>query len=134
MFVPDSEANQVRELHRMMESGQAELIGPNGQSKTIPSDVYTLLENVLNLLNQGLAVSILPYNKALTTQEAADILNISRQHLVRLLDRGDLAHHMVGTHRRVKLHDLIAYQQERDKARHQAIVDVAKEAIADESY
>ncbi|MCB1134565.1 MAG: helix-turn-helix domain-containing protein, partial [Verrucomicrobiae bacterium] len=64
---------------------------------------------------------MVPEDEAFTTQAAANYLGVSRQHLVNLIDKGEIAHHMVGTHRRVSFKDLLVYEKERDKARRAAL-------------
>lgn len=127
--VPESEVEQVLALEKMMESGQAALVGPNGQRQAIPGDVYELVQKILGMLSRGQAVSIIPHTKELTTQQAADLLGISRQYLVRdLLEAGKVPFHRVGTHRRVYLKDLLAFRHERDRRRSAGLDEMAREA------
>ena len=74
---------------------------------------------------RGRAVSIVPINKELTTQEAADILNISRPYLVKLLEAGQIPFTKVGSHRRVRFSDVLAYQKQRENERKQALAEIA---------
>ena len=68
----------------------------------IPTSALRLLLEVLTEIGQGNAVSIIPIHAELTTQEAADVLNVSRPFLVQLLEKGDMPFHKIGTHRRVR--------------------------------
>ncbi len=93
------------------------LLGPNHEALPLPKDVLTLLQQLLAILASGDAVSILPVQKELTTQQAANLLNVSRQYLVQLLDEGKIPHHRTGTHRRVYTQDVLAYRAKRDAER-----------------
>jgi excisionase family DNA binding protein len=113
----------------MMESGQAVLVGPNGNKQPIPAEVHALFLRVLQVLQSGKAISIVPYMQELTTQDAAHLLGVSRQYLVRLLDSGGVPFHKVGTHRRIYLRDLLQYRQERDRERRAALSDLARMSL-----
>ena len=74
----------------------------------------------------GKAVSIVPEHQQLTTQRAANLLGVSRPFMVRLVEEGNLPFHMVGSHRRVYLKDLLAYRKRRDEERHDSINRMAR--------
>lgn len=96
----------------------------------LPRHAIELLRSVLTEMAQGNAVAIMPTHMELTTQEAANILNVSRPHLVKLLESGELPFCKVGTHRRIKLQDLMAYKRQRDEdseAAMQALADQAQD-------
>ena len=93
------------------------LIGPQGESVELPESVLALLQRMIEILQRGDAVTLAPVHKELTTQQAADILNVSRQYMVRLLEQGKLPHTKTGTHRRVRLDDLMRFKATRDAAR-----------------
>ena len=94
----------------------------------IPTSALRLLLEVLTEIGQGNAVSIIPIHAELTTQEAADILNVSRPFLVQLLEKGDMPFHKTGTHRRVRYQDVIAYKNRIDTERRKALDELAAEA------
>lgn len=96
----------------------------------LPPKVLRLIADLLGALAQGKAVTIMPKELDVTTQEAARFLNVSRPYIIRLLDANKMPYHKVGTHRRIRFDDLVRYKEDRkiasDKAI-QALVDQAQE-------
>ena len=92
----------------------------------IPPTLAQLMMELLRHIGRGEAVTLAPVRQMLTTQQAADILNVSRPHVVSLIDRGDMPHFMVGRHRRVRAEDLFRYKAQRDEARRTALERLAE--------
>lgn len=90
----------------------------------LPTSALRLLQEVLAELALGNAVKVVPVHAELTTQEAADLLNVSRPYVVQLMESGQLPFHKAGTHRRVKFADLQAYKAQRDQTSANAMSDL----------
>ncbi len=119
-------------LSTKMETQQISIMGDDHQSHMIelPSSVMNMLMTILGELAEGNAVQVVPVHTELTTQEAANLLNVSRPHMAKLLEEGRLPFHKTGRHRRVLFADLIAYKNKRDfesLAAMQALADQAQE-------
>jgi excisionase family DNA binding protein len=132
--LPESDEAQIRELNRMLRLGTPALIGADGERLELPDAVYRLLKDIARNMQLGRAIVLIPENQQLTTQRAADLLGVSRPYLIQLLEAGKLPHHKVGSHRRVYLKDLIAYQKRRDAERKAALDSIAKEAFESGLY
>jgi excisionase family DNA binding protein len=94
----------------------------------LPPKVLRLFADMLGSLAQGHAVAIVPKEMYVSTQEAAMFLNVSRPHLVKMLDEGKLPYHKVGTHRRIKFEDVVAYKEERRKMSQTALQELVDQA------
>ena len=87
------------------------LSGPNGEHLVLPPEVFEVLRDVVDAMAQGQAVTIAPVHQRLTTQEAADLLGVSRPTVVKLLESGEIPFEQPGRHRRVRLADVLAYRE-----------------------
>ncbi|MEO3927355.1 helix-turn-helix domain-containing protein [Micromonosporaceae bacterium B7E4] len=102
-----------------------------GDQVELPSDVYRVLRQVVEALQQGLAVTVAPVTQTLTTQQAADLLGVSRPTVIKLLDQGKIPFARAGTHRRVLLRDLLAYRAQRRAEQYEAL-DATSVSLDDE--
>jgi excisionase family DNA binding protein len=132
----ETDARLARESARRL-AGQAarangsmelRVTDPAGMSETvtIPTAAFRLLVTILAEMANGNAVRLLPHHAELTTQEAAELLNVSRPYLVRLLDDGKMPFHRVGTHRRVLFKDVMTYRSERRRLRGAALDELTR--------
>jgi excisionase family DNA binding protein len=92
-----------------------------GEPVRVPQAALRLFVEVLNQMAQGNIVTLVPIHAELTTQEAADLINVSRPFLVKQLETDQIPFRKVGKHRRIKFHDLMAYKQQIDRSRHDAL-------------
>ena len=128
--LPAAESDQVKALHGLLQKeGKARLLGKGGEPAIeLPDAVFDLLIKIMDGLQEGKAISIVPVTQDLTTQQAAEMLGVSRPFFVKLLETGQLPFHLTGTHRRVYLQDLLGYKQRRDQQRREALDQMASEA------
>ncbi|MBD6619645.1 helix-turn-helix domain-containing protein [Komarekiella sp. 'clone 1'] len=130
---PNLEAQPIKELERILsvKGSQAKLVGANGEQITIPDSVYQVLHQAVHAMALGKAISIVTQERELTTQQAAEFLNVSRPYLVKLLEQGDIPYIKVGSHRRVRFDDLMNYKKQRDEKRSQLLqelIEISEEA------
>lgn len=134
---PDAK-NELRRLDEFMTlttapAGQAKLVAPDGNEVVLPEQVYEVLRDVVKAMSQGFAINIAPLHAVLTTQQAAEMLNISRPTLVKLLETGEIPFEKPGRHRRVRLTDLLDYQTRARKERREILDEMTRTASRDGS-
>ncbi len=95
--------------------------GKKGNAVVIPASAVRLLADVLAQMAQGNAVTLTPVHTELTTQQAADLLNVSRPFLVRMLEQGRLPFRKVGKHRRIRVSDVLMLKHRSDAERQTAL-------------
>lgn len=131
---PQDQRESVAHLMELLEHAASarpeavpyKLVSPTGEVTELPESVFLLLERITEVLARGDAITVVPVGKELTTQQAANILNVSRQYLVRLLDDGRIPYRRTGSHRRVRIQDLLAYKRQRDRDRAASLDDLAR--------
>lgn len=107
------------------ESVRMPVTGNGGvQTVDLPPAVAEAVMDFLGHIASGEMVTIVPYGAELTTQQAADLLNVSRPYLISLLEAGDIPHFKVGTHRRIQAQDLLDYKKQRDNIRDGALMEI----------
>jgi excisionase family DNA binding protein len=89
-----------------------------------PEQVYRLTREVLSIVAEGGTAAVIEVEHDLTTQAAADILGVSRPHLIKLLDQGDIPYYKVGSHRRLAVADVLAFKRQRDVERRAALSEL----------
>lgn len=132
--ISDTDRKEIEQLYQAIRQGTAKLVGPDGESRLLPDSLHSFLVELIAMLNAGRSVYIVQTQAKLTTIEAAAMLGVSRQFLVNLLEKGDIPHHMVGTHRRIYAQDLFKYKAKRDDHRHKKIKDLAETEVAQGVY
>lgn len=121
-------ANQLRKILAAHGSSDAKLRVMDGRSTheiVLSPALSALLIEVLRNVGRGDAVTLVPVGQMLTTQQAADILNVSRPHLISLLEKDELVFTLVGRHRRIRAEHLFSYKEKRDARRSKALDDLA---------
>src|SRR5438128_9896051 len=100
----ESERSVLNQIEGVLENAHSvlKLVSPDGEEIELPRSVFHILQQIVYHLAHGRAVTVVPLNKELTTQEAADLLNVSRPYLIKLLEEGELPYFKVGSHRRIR--------------------------------
>ena len=106
---------------RVIDADQAEPI-------ELPAGAVAMLMDILDAMAAGRGITLIPENAELTTVEAADILNVSRPFLIKLLEEGQIPFRKVGRHRRVRLEDVVNYKKAIDREREEVLDQLAADA------
>lgn len=133
--VPPEQQAQVAALSKALEgmnratrrrAPKCQLVGPKGQSIALPETVFYVLERVVEVMARGDSITVVPVGREVTTQQAADLLNVSRQYLVRLLDEGRIRFRKTGKHRRLRIEDVLSFKENRDKDRRAGLRELSQ--------
>ncbi|MGH3210201.1 MAG: helix-turn-helix domain-containing protein, partial [Trebonia sp.] len=104
------------------------LLGPDGEQVPLPVEVYRLLVEMVEAMREGKVITLVPRTQRLTTQEAADVLGVSRPTMVKLLEDGKIPYEQPGRHRRVLFTDLLAYTERQHTSRRAALDRMTEDA------
>ncbi len=107
---------------------EIQILEGDDQRVKLPTSAVRLLLDILEQMARGNAVTLIPVHAELTTQQAADVLNVSRPFVVKLIDEGKLPFRKVGAHRRIKFEDLMAFKTNIDNSRHEALNKLVEQA------
>lgn len=128
----ESDATLAKETSRVLASRlkkagpiRLRIVDNPSRKLELPSQAVQLLVRILEEMARGNAVTLIPVHAELTTQEAADLLNISRPSFIQLLDEGQIEFRKVGTHRRIRFESLMAYKRKADARRRAALNELA---------
>lgn len=127
------EEAKLQELEKRLTEMQARqqlgrLIGPNGEEVPIPASAFHALRLIVDGMSRGLSIHLVPHGRELTTKQAAELLHVSRPFLVRNLLGKEIPFEKVGTHRRVRLADVLAYRERRAGDRRRLLDEMTKAA------
>lgn len=134
LAISDADQRQILELYQKIQRSRAKLVGPDGKTQSLPVSLHEFLVKLIADLCEGQSVAIVQNDAQLTTVEAARILGVSRQFLVKLLEGDEIPFHMVGTHRRIYVRDLLAYKAKRDSKRRQVLDELTRAEAEDGLY
>jgi excisionase family DNA binding protein len=134
-FIPSDEdkalaAESIRRLGRHVQEPHKLTLHVKGQKGpeaefVLSAGAVQLLGTILTEVARGNSVAAVPVQAELTTQQAADLLNVSRPYLIKLLDEGKIPHHKSGSHRRIALRDVLDYKRNADERRERVLAELA---------
>jgi excisionase family DNA binding protein len=112
--------------HASSRAPECKLVGPTGKEVALPESVFCVLERVVAVMARGDSVTVVPVGREVTTQQAANLLNVSRQYLVRLLDEGRIPFRKTGKHRRLRIEDVLSFKAKRDADRRTGLRELSR--------
>jgi len=124
--------NEIQKLQRQSKNKKAATtivsIGKNGKSMSVPTKAVGFLYEIVDSMAYGKSVTVLTSDLLISTQQAADILHFSRPHVVKLLEEGKIPYQKVGTHRRMRLADVVKYENDFKKFQERGLDLLTKQA------
>ena len=128
--LPPQNAETLAQIEVLLQGGPEplSLVTDSGVAVTLPDELRRVLTTVVSSMHHGQAVTLAPLAMRLTTQQAADLLGVSRPTLVKLLEEGRIPYETPNRHRRIRLVDLLAFQAARRTERRASLGEMAREA------
>ena len=128
IFAWDQDRPAIRILERVLEPEEqtVRLVVANGEEIAFPESVYQAFRTLVQVMASGQAVYLVPHHRELTTQEAAELLNVSRPFVSQLLDRAEMPYVKVGSHRRIRVSDVLDYQKRQQVRTHAALAELTQ--------
>lgn len=129
IMVADDERPALEHLAAVLEQSDpkaTKVLSSDGQQAEVPESVLHLIQQLLAYLAHDRIVTLTPLDKDLTTHQAARLLNVSRPYLIKLLESNQIPYKLVGTHRRIRYQDLIAYKRQADAEQQRALEDLTQ--------
>ena len=125
-YLPPAEVEDLAAVHQFLSThagtGACYLAGPTPMDRVeLPLGAYQVLRQVVEAMRKNLAVTVVPQTQTLTSQQAADLLGVSRPTLIKLLDEDRIPFERTGTHRRIQLRDLLDYREQRREEQYAAL-------------
>ncbi len=127
--IQPEDAAELHVVSKLLRRGSLTLVGPAGEHATLPAPLQDLLKDIVQNLEKGRSLVLLPEEQQVTSQRAAELLGMSRPYLIQLLNAGEMPCHLVGKHRRIALRDVVAYAQRRSEGRRAALDKMARDAF-----
>jgi len=123
------DSHELLALTEMLQGENLRLTGQHGEAMALPEPLHSVLKETVRNLSLGLPVTVITPEDQVSTQVAADILGCSRPYVIKLLETGEMPFEMVGSHRRIRYADLLAYKKIRDELRHEALAQMSRDAV-----
>lgn len=122
------ESSRILAAHISSNVHHLKIIEEDGseQDATIPAAAYRLFVDILTQMSLGNAVTVIPIHAELTTQAAADLINVSHPFLIKQIESGEIPHYKVGRHRRIRFSDLMEYKKNIDAARSKVLDELVE--------
>lgn len=128
--LPPRDAEALGSVEQLLRSDHEplRLVNAHGKGVALPEELRTVLTTVVSSMHRGQAVTLAPLAMRLTTQQAADVLGVSRPTLIKLLELGRIPYETPNRHRRIRLADLLEYQAGRRAERRETLGEMARDA------
>ena len=135
LVIPKQDRDKIQAIYSQLTNRKpVQIVSHGGHRVEVPASLQRFLLHLLKDLRDGKVVTVVGSEQSLTTAQASGILGVSRQYFVNLLEGGAVPFHMVGSHRRVHLSDLLKYQRIRDRDRRKILDRMVQSEVEEGLY